>query len=216
VLFRTGPGSRHVLAGDYQLSNFKNSNHLILDSEDDGLIPGMNVRMAIVMTKLHNSGECCPVPHCGSTTLIKASGGGNIWFVDTFQDLHHKLYLLSRSSECGVWFSEARKIEKRKIIQEVDENSDHKRPRKRISKSSGVPAPVVLDSEDERAEMAAIKNIRVPRPQDASRPRKNQRGVCFPCQRAHLTCGKLRQVLSILMNFLAQPPLTFAICHFEY
>jgi len=63
---------------------------------------------------------------------------------------------------------------------------------------------------------APVKKAKVD-PKDPSRPRrKKARRACFACQRAHLTCGKLRQVLSILMNFLAQPPLTFAIRHFQH
>lgn len=38
-------------------------------------------------------------------------------------------------------------------------------------------------------------------PKDPSRPRrKKARRACFACQRAHLTCGKSRQVISILMS----------------
>jgi hypothetical protein len=69
-----------VLAGDYQLSNIKNSNHLILGSEENSLTPGMSIRMAIVMDKLRSDhGKVCPMPHCGFTSSTNALGGGYTW-----------------------------------------------------------------------------------------------------------------------------------------
>ncbi|KAE9377454.1 hypothetical protein N431DRAFT_329033 [Stipitochalara longipes BDJ] len=83
-LFKTGPGHRFVRAGDYQLSNIKNSNHLIMGSEGSSLIPGMNIRMAIVLNKLHTGyGKVCPMPHCGSASFVPAPGGGNTWLLVT-------------------------------------------------------------------------------------------------------------------------------------
>ncbi len=91
-------------AGDYQLSNIKNSNHLILRSEKCTLTPGMNIRMAIVLNNLHTSnGRVCPMPHCRSSSFVNAIGGGNTWLVFSSPD-SCKLFvdaITIQIAECG-------------------------------------------------------------------------------------------------------------------
>jgi hypothetical protein len=71
-----------VRAGDYQLSNVKNSRHLILGSKESSLTPGMSIRMAIVLKEARlGYGKMCPMPYCGSASFVDAVGGGHTWFV---------------------------------------------------------------------------------------------------------------------------------------
>jgi hypothetical protein len=77
--FQSGPGSRRIQSGDYEIANFKNSSQLINKETFTGLIPGMSLRMAIILHELKAMAEICPIPSCGSRTSSDCVGGGKTW-----------------------------------------------------------------------------------------------------------------------------------------
>ena len=77
--FKAGPGRQRVLQGDYELFDAKNSNHMISNSEWTGLLPGMNIKMAIIVEQPFSEVECCPMPRCISRNFRAMQGGGNVW-----------------------------------------------------------------------------------------------------------------------------------------
>jgi hypothetical protein len=79
--FQEGPGKLHVQAGDYELCNTRNTSQVISASDGVGLLPGMKVRMAIVIKRSTSSGDLCPMPQCGSSNTESVSGGGRKWLV---------------------------------------------------------------------------------------------------------------------------------------
>jgi hypothetical protein len=79
--FQEGPGKQHVQAGDYELCNTRNTRQVISASNGVGLLPGMNVRMAIVIKRSTSSGDLCPMPQCRSSNTESVSGGGRKWLV---------------------------------------------------------------------------------------------------------------------------------------
>ncbi|SLM40482.1 hypothetical protein LPUS_11299 [Lasallia pustulata] len=83
--FKVGPGSQKVLDGNYELLDARNS-RVISGSAWTGLIPGMSIKMAIVLEQLFIDADCCPMSHCYSQTLLTLPEGGNV------------------CSECKVWF----------------------------------------------------------------------------------------------------------------
>ncbi|KAN0107844.1 hypothetical protein V8E51_007586 [Hyaloscypha variabilis] len=103
----------------------------------------MNIRMAIVLNNLHTSnGRVCPMPHCRSSSFANATGGGNT------------------CSDCGVWFAEACKLEKRPYLEEFVDSSEEERAAKRVRRQMRT-ASSYSDEEKTRLELAAIKNIRI-------------------------------------------------------
>lgn len=79
--FQKGPGKQHVQAGDYELCNTRNTRQVISASDGVGLLPGMHVRMAIVIKRSTSSGDFCPMPRCRSSNTESVSGGGRKWLV---------------------------------------------------------------------------------------------------------------------------------------
>ena len=76
--FKKGPGKMEVMAGDFELFNAKNAKQVLTISDNNGLLPGMSINMAIVLEKEFAEGEC-PMPHCISKTFVEAVGGGKTW-----------------------------------------------------------------------------------------------------------------------------------------
>ena len=72
--FLEGPGSSEVEAGNYELFNTKNIKQAI--STNARLLPGANIKMAILMSRAALVGEECPMPRCRSTRTTAAPGGG--------------------------------------------------------------------------------------------------------------------------------------------
>lgn len=77
--FKSGPGSRDVRLGNYELVQARNSSQAI--SEMTLLRPGAQIIMAIIINK-HDDGVgkiACPMRHCGSIQTAPVSGGGRFW-----------------------------------------------------------------------------------------------------------------------------------------
>ncbi len=79
VRFREGPGKTQVMAGDFEIFNAKNTDHVLTNSGRDALLPGMSVNMAIVLEKEFAERDKCPMPRCASKTFVEAVGGGRTW-----------------------------------------------------------------------------------------------------------------------------------------
>ncbi len=82
--FKSGPGSTSVRSGDYEIANASNCEQLVTADSFTGLIPGMNLRMAIVLYRresLENQStmESCPIPGCGAQGCEDTKGGGKTW-----------------------------------------------------------------------------------------------------------------------------------------
>lgn len=77
--FKGGPGSQRVLDGNYELFDATNSNHVISESSWTGLLPGMSIKMAVILEQPSSKAERCPKPGCGSRTFLALPEGGNIW-----------------------------------------------------------------------------------------------------------------------------------------
>ncbi len=81
--FRTGPGARRVRSGDYEIANSRNCQQLISEDTFTGLIPGMQLRMAVLLDGLLLPTDGCPMPNCGSQRYTDCRGGGKIWLGST-------------------------------------------------------------------------------------------------------------------------------------
>lgn len=77
--FKEGPGKIEVNAGDFELFNAKNAKQVLTITDNNGLLPGMSINMAIVLEKEFAEGDKCPMPHCVSKTFVEAVGGGKTW-----------------------------------------------------------------------------------------------------------------------------------------
>jgi hypothetical protein len=75
--FTDGPGSSEVEAGNYELSNTKNSQQVI--SANMWLLPGTSITMAILVRGPKFGHEECPMPRCRSIRTTIAPGGGRLW-----------------------------------------------------------------------------------------------------------------------------------------
>lgn len=77
--FKEGPGRTEVKAGEFEIFNAKNTDHVLTISGRDVLLPGMSINMAIILEKEFAEGDKCPMPHCASKTFVEAVGGGRNW-----------------------------------------------------------------------------------------------------------------------------------------
>lgn len=77
--FQVGPGRQKVVNGEYELYDARNSNRIISGSVWTGLLPGMNVKMAVTLEQHYTQKEYCPMPNCGSQTFVTLSEGGKVW-----------------------------------------------------------------------------------------------------------------------------------------
>ena len=75
--FREGEASRHVKAGNYELFKTRSSEEVI--KSNSRLFPGMEITMAIILTRLVSSDEVCPMPRCRSSRTMIVPGGGRNW-----------------------------------------------------------------------------------------------------------------------------------------
>ncbi len=64
--FANSPFYEDVIAGNYDLSNSKNSKHVLTGDDSVALLPGMSIVMAIIVDQ-PPSPTTCPMPQCGST-----------------------------------------------------------------------------------------------------------------------------------------------------
>ena len=81
VRFNKGPGRKEVQAGDYEIFDARNSEHLLTATKNSEFIPGMSVVMAVVVRKTDVSEDECPNPHCRSVSFRKPCAGGRAWYV---------------------------------------------------------------------------------------------------------------------------------------
>ena len=79
--FQTGPGAKHVNAGNYELCKMHKWSDVI--TPKSRLLPGMAITMAIIMTVptiYMDRKERCPMPHCQSSAASPCPGGGGfVW-----------------------------------------------------------------------------------------------------------------------------------------
>ena len=80
--FHDGLGHQKISAGEYELFNSFDSSKAITLSEDQSLIPGMAITMAIVYG-YYKSGllSRCPRPDCRSNRVAPNEAGGVSWYV---------------------------------------------------------------------------------------------------------------------------------------
>ncbi|XXG93972.1 hypothetical protein Hte_000222 [Hypoxylon texense] len=90
--FQDGPGAEQVAAGDYEIMDAKNRQHVL--STNSWLRPGCSITMAILVGRPHLAvltDEDCPMPRCRSNNTIVVPGGGR------------------QCCNCDVWFNQSRK-----------------------------------------------------------------------------------------------------------
>ena len=68
-----------VIAGNYELSNGKNSEHVLTGDGSAALLPGMSIVMAIIVDQPLPLSSC-PMPQCGSRNTAVVQGGGKRWY----------------------------------------------------------------------------------------------------------------------------------------
>ncbi|KAI9658398.1 MAG: hypothetical protein M1821_002531 [Bathelium mastoideum] len=84
--FENSPGYEEVVAGNYEISNRKNSKHILTGDDSTALLPGMSIVMAIVVDRMPSTPSTCPMPKCGSTHTAAVESGGrkclacDVWF----------------------------------------------------------------------------------------------------------------------------------------
>jgi hypothetical protein len=100
--FANSPGYDEVMAGNYELSNRKNSKHVLSDDGSVSLLPGMSIVMAIIVDQVPLIHSICPMPKCGSIDTAVAEGGGR------------------KCLTCDVWFDGTNKKRKNEDEREVD------------------------------------------------------------------------------------------------
>jgi hypothetical protein len=66
-----------VRAGNYELYKTQKSDEII--TFNTFLTPGTSITMAIIVHRSIKDDECCPMPHCGSTTSLVIPSGGRKW-----------------------------------------------------------------------------------------------------------------------------------------
>ena len=79
--FANSPGHEEVMAGNYELSNRKNSKHVLSGDGSVALLPGMSIVMAIIVDQVPLTDSTCPMPVCGSTDTVVVAEGGRKWYV---------------------------------------------------------------------------------------------------------------------------------------
>ena len=72
--FRRVPGRAMVEAGDYEIFDNRNAS-MLLDTENTSLLPGMSIKMAIIVPKVLSHMHRCPMRHCRSALLVQDLGG---------------------------------------------------------------------------------------------------------------------------------------------
>ncbi len=77
--FKEGPGRGEVEAGNYELSNTKNSRQILDSTSRPSLLPGGSITMAIIIDQALGSQHICPIPNCRSKLTQPVLGGGRVW-----------------------------------------------------------------------------------------------------------------------------------------
>ena len=79
--FAKSPYYEEVIAGNYELSNSKNSKDVLIGDGSVALLPGMSIVMAIIVAPTLLPTTTCPMPQCGSTDTVAVQWGGRRWYV---------------------------------------------------------------------------------------------------------------------------------------
>ncbi|KAL9114878.1 MAG: hypothetical protein Q9227_001121 [Pyrenula ochraceoflavens] len=139
--FKVGPGARRIQLKHFEISNDRNSGQVLTGEHFTGLIPGMQLRMAVLLFELSKQTDQCPIPSCGSQILSDFPGGGKLCNV------------------CNVWFSLG--TSNRKGIDETDSedfrdsiDTERKRATKRLRLEGDLEASYHDD-------LALFKNVRL-------------------------------------------------------
>ncbi|KAH7399797.1 hypothetical protein BKA64DRAFT_707484 [Cadophora sp. MPI-SDFR-AT-0126] len=147
-----------VIAGNYELSNSKNSEHVLTGDDSVALLPGMSIVMAIIVDQPLTPSSC-PMPQCGSTDTAVVQGGGR------------------RCLQCTVWFDGTNK--KRKL---GENNFDsHSLADKDLSKEKMVDRDSVTRAKDSTTYYGRFKNVRCT--QLLREPQAAFSGRCHGCNR---------------------------------
>jgi hypothetical protein len=77
--FQSGPGSRRMQSGEYEIVNSRDCAQFINQDTFTGFTPGMSLRMAVLLHELQTPADGCPIPSCGSRTYSDCVGGGKTW-----------------------------------------------------------------------------------------------------------------------------------------
>jgi hypothetical protein len=75
--FQEGEGAWDVKAGNYEL--FKARNNAEVLSTDIRLLPGIEITMAIIVSRQTYTDETCSISRCGSTETTPTVSGGRVW-----------------------------------------------------------------------------------------------------------------------------------------
>ncbi|KAL9111825.1 MAG: hypothetical protein Q9227_003884 [Pyrenula ochraceoflavens] len=141
--YRNGPGARRVQRRRFQISNSSNSDQILSEERFAGFVPGMRLRMAILLDEVYMSDERCPVPSCGSKEVRECTGGGK------------------HCGKCNLWFGLA--TYRRKRCKEVDDESDTQESSertKRKKRHNRLEFDHFFDDDDDD-EISLYKNIRL-------------------------------------------------------
>lgn len=167
---KAGPGARKIAKGQYQISNARNSNQIISKSRFTGLIPGLQLRMAVFMYEVDTQTGRCPVLMCGSSNVIRQRGRGQdmvclIHFVRATLSTR----LTTKSDVCKIWFSpESKESERGKdtnssenvgdtpVSDLRDQSDSEPRPRKRKFSADNMH-----HRQEPEDDMTLFKNIRL-------------------------------------------------------
>ncbi|KAF2800861.1 hypothetical protein K505DRAFT_227706 [Melanomma pulvis-pyrius CBS 109.77] len=75
--FKEGTGSQDVIAGNYELCKAQKRSETI--TATSRLVPGTAIIMAVIVSIAESSDSSCPIPQCGSRTILSCPGGGHTW-----------------------------------------------------------------------------------------------------------------------------------------
>ena len=77
--FKEGPGKTEVKAGEFEIFNIKNTDHVLTISGGDVLLFAILINIAIILEKKFAESDKCPMSHCASKIFVEAISGGRNW-----------------------------------------------------------------------------------------------------------------------------------------
>lgn len=79
--YKADPNARRIQLKQFEIFNPRNSDQAITEEQSTGFIPGMQLRMAVILYKINAQTDRCPIPTCGSSNLSKCCTRETIWSV---------------------------------------------------------------------------------------------------------------------------------------
>ena len=76
---KSDPGAWRIREKHFEISNSRNSDQSITRDRFTSFIPGMSLRMAVLLYDVEAHTDRCPVPTCRSPDLRECMGGGKLW-----------------------------------------------------------------------------------------------------------------------------------------